>query len=89
MSRSETVNNVASRDQILQEVKKIVSEVAEVPVDALAPDRTLADLDVDSLRGLRIVAAVEKTWGIVIGEEEIEKMRSMGDIISLVEAKTA
>jgi acyl carrier protein len=79
---------VPDRDQILPEVLKIVADVAELPVEALSPDKTLAELDIDSLRGLRIVAAVEQRFGIVIGEEDIEKMRSMKDILALVEAKT-
>jgi acyl carrier protein len=82
------VGALPSRDEILPEVLKIVADVAEVPVDALSPDKTLAELDIDSLRGLRIVAAVEQRFGIVIGEEDIEKMRSMKDILALVEAKT-
>jgi acyl carrier protein len=82
------VGALPSRDEILPEVLKIVADVAELPVEALSPEKTLAELDIDSLRGLRIVAAVEQRFGIVIGEEDIEKMRSMKDILALVEAKT-
>jgi acyl carrier protein len=31
------------------------------------------------------VAAVERRWGIVINEESIGRIRSMGDIFALVE----
>jgi acyl carrier protein len=69
------------RTQIMQ----IVADVADVPVDRVSPDAMLADLDVDSLRGLRIVAAVEKRWGIVVNEDAIGRIRSMRDIFALVE----
>jgi acyl carrier protein len=64
---------------------EIVAKVADVPVDQVSPDAMLADLDIDSLRGLRIVAAVEKRWGIVVGEDAIGRIRSMKDIFALVE----
>ena len=73
------------RDEARMQIMEIVAEVADVPVEQVSPDALLADLDIDSLRGLRIVAAVEKRWGIVISEEAIGRIRSMGDIFALVE----
>ncbi len=75
-------------DDIRQLVLEIVADVAEVPADTISPDAMLADLDIDSLRALRIVAAVERRWSIVIGEEEIGTIRSMRDILNLVERKS-
>ena len=73
------------RDETRAQLMELVAEVADVPVDQVSPDALLADLDIDSLRGLRIVAAVEKRWGIVISEDAIGRIRSMGDIFALVE----
>jgi len=73
------------RDETRARLMEIVAEVADVPVEQVSPDALLADLDIDSLRGLRIVAAVEKRWGIVVNEEAIGRIRSMGDIFALVE----
>jgi acyl carrier protein len=72
-------------DAIRTQLIQIVAEVADVPVDKVLPDAMLADLDIDSLRGLRIVAAVEKRWGIVVNEDTIGRIRSMKDIFALVE----
>lgn len=74
------------RDEERLRIIEIVAAVADVPVEAVSPDAILADLDIDSLRGLRIVAAVEKRWGIVVSEDAIGRIRSMGDIFALVEA---
>lgn len=73
------------RDETRAKLMQIVAEIADVPVEAVSPDALLADLDIDSLRGLRIVAAVEKRWGIVVNEDAIGRIRSMGDIFALVE----
>lgn len=73
------------RDETRAKLIEIVAEIADVPVEKVSPDALLSDLDIDSLRGLRIVAAVEKRWGIVVNEDAIGRIRSMGDIFALVE----
>jgi acyl carrier protein len=76
----------SSREQIRQEVIGIVADIAEVPVAQITPDSTLEELGVDSLNGLRIVAAMEKRYDISIPDEAIGKIRSIPDIIALVDA---
>lgn len=73
-------------DEARSRIMEIVAEVADIPVESVTEDAMLADLDIDSLRGLRIVAAVEKRWGIVVSEDAIGRIRSMSDIFALVEA---
>ena len=76
---------MSTRDETRAQLMEIVAGIADVPVERVSPDAVLADLDIDSLRGLRIVAAVEKRWGIVVSEDAIGRIRSMGDIFALVE----
>ena len=73
-------------DRIRSEVIAIVADVAELADEEVTAEKTLRELGVDSLGGLRIVAEVEKRYGIVIGESEIVKIRSMGDVFALVDA---
>ena len=70
---------------LVSEVVSIVAGIAEVAVEQVSPEARLQDLGLDSLDGLRIVAAVEKRYGIVIDEAEIGKIRTMPDIIRLVQ----
>ena len=76
---------MTDRDDARRSIMEIVAAIADVPVETVSSESMLADLDVDSLRGLRIVAAVEKRWGIVVAEEAIGRIRSMKDIFALVE----
>ena len=76
MSRSE---------RLTQEVIGIVADIAEVDPGDVSPTANLEDLDVDSLDGLRIVAAVEKRYGIFIDEQRIAGIRTMPDIVALIE----
>ena len=70
--------------RLTREVIEIVAEIAEVEVRDVSAATSLEQLEIDSLDGLRIVAAVEKKYGIVIDESEIGKIRTMPDIIGLV-----
>jgi acyl carrier protein len=64
------------------EVRNMVSDIIEVPPDKLLLDADfIDDLSVDSLKAIEIVAAFEKKYKIVIPEEDIPKIRSLGKII--------
>lgn len=71
-------------EQIRREVIGIVAEIAEVTPGEVAEDASLEALGIDSLGGLRLVAAVEKRWNVVIDESEIAGIRTMQDVFALV-----
>jgi acyl carrier protein len=75
---------VPTDEQLTSEVVAIVAEIAEIDAARISPTARLEDLGIDSLDGLRIVAAVEKRYGIVIDEAEIARIRTMPDILGLV-----
>ena len=74
-----------SLSKLKREVIDIVAEVADLEPAEVLPGATLEELEIDSLDGLRIVAEVEKKYGIVIEEREIAAIRTMPDIFALVE----
>lgn len=54
-------------DNIEDELRALVSDIIEVPVGKLKPEADfIDDLQVDSLKAIEIVAAVEKKYRIVI-----------------------
>ena len=74
------------KEQVRQEVMQIVAEIADLPLDEVSPDATLESLGIDSLNGLRIVAEVEKRYGVHIPDDAIGKIRTMPEIFALVDA---
>jgi acyl carrier protein len=65
-----------------EDVRNMVSDIIEIPPEKLAIDADfIDDLSVDSLKAIEIVAAFEKKYRIVIPEEDIPKIRSLGKII--------
>jgi len=77
---------VPSREEVRQDVIRIVAGIAEVPPEQIAADATLEGLGIDSLNGLRIVAEMEKRYDISIPDEAIGKIRTIPDILALVDA---
>lgn len=73
-------------ESLKAEIMAIVSEVAEVPADRLGEHTSLAELGVDSLDALRIVAAIEKKYKVEVAEEQIGAVVTISDIVSLVAA---
>jgi acyl carrier protein len=72
-------------DNVEQEVVKIVSRITKVPATRLLPDTDLkASLNVDSLQGLQIVAALENQFGIILPDEDLDSYTTIGLIVETV-----
>ena len=77
-------------EEIRSAVEKIMTDEFEVEPEALVPDASLnEDLDLDSLDGVDLVVALEKTFDCRIPEEEARGIRTLGDIYRRVEAGVA
>lgn len=68
-------------------VKNIVSEQLEVSVDKLSPETTFEDIDADSLDIVELVMALEEEFDLEISDQEIENIKSVGDVIKYIESK--
>jgi len=65
-----------------EEVKKMIADITEVPVEKLMPDADFFnDLGIDSLKAIEIVAAFEKKYRIIIPENDIPNIRNLKKII--------
>lgn len=69
-----------------QDVAAIVAAITKTPVERIRPDTDLrVELNVDSLQGLQIVAAIEKHFGVTVPDEEIDLYTDMQTIVDTVE----
>ncbi len=72
-------------DNFEDELKNLISDIIEIPVGKLTPEADfIDDLQVDSLKSIEIVAAVERKYRIVIPEEDIPKVRNLGQIAKYI-----
>ena len=75
-----------SPEEIKKEVKALICEITEVPEKDLKEDaKFVEDLGIDSMMALEIVASLEKKYRIVIPEDDIPTVRSLGNVYALLE----
>ena len=74
---------------ILDKVIKILVDQLDVDKDAIAPESSIIDdLGADSLDIVDMVMSLEEEFDIEIPDEEIEAMKTVGDIVKFIEAKS-
>jgi acyl carrier protein len=71
-------------DTVEKEILSIISEVSGVDEEEISLDANLVkDLEIDSIKAIEIAVAVEKKFKVSIRDEDIPKIITAGQIISL------
>jgi acyl carrier protein len=67
------------------EIKTLVAKILRMPEEKVSLDANLfTDLNVDSLLGVEIFAALDKKYGINIPEARLKGINTLRDIIQIV-----
>ena len=72
-------------DTLKDELRKIITEVTEV--EDIPEDTPFADLGIDSMMAIEIVADVEKTYDVTIAEEELAELIHLKAVYDKVKEK--
>jgi acyl carrier protein len=70
-----------------KKVKGIISDQLEVAVEKLSMETTFEDIDADSLDIVELVMALEEEFDLEISDQEIENIKTVGDIVKFIESK--
>ena len=75
---------------IADKVADIISQQLDVDADAIKDEASfIDDLGADSLAIVELVLAFEEQFDIDIPDEDTEKIRTVGDAVSYITAKSA
>lgn len=75
-------------DQLIRDMMTVVRDKLRQPALEYDPAVRLAELpDFDSIVNVQIVLGLETAFGIMIDEEEIEAMLTLGDIRAILRAR--
>ena len=75
---------------IFEKVKGIIAERLEIDEEDIALEDNLeSDLDMDSLDIVEMAITCEEEFGIEISDNEIEKIRTVGDLVKCIEGVKA
>ena len=69
---------------LAEDLKKLVSEILEIPMDILKENESFTDdYNVDSLRALEILAAIENKYDVTFEPERLQDMTNLGNVIKI------
>ena len=74
-----------AQEELREALREIVAEVAEL--DEVPDAKPFKDLGIDSMMAIEIVAEVERRYKLKIPEQELEQIRDLNSVVSLVSSK--
>ena len=75
--------------QIFEKIRDLLAEQLDIPADSITPESDIIDdLEADSLSVLDMVMTLEDEFDIEIPDEDVEKLRTVGSVVSYVEDHT-
>ncbi len=74
---------------IFDKMKEILASQLDADPEAMTMDTNIGtDLGADSLDVVEMLMSIEDEFGIEIPDEDIEKLRTIGDVVDYIAAKT-
>ena len=82
-----TLIQLGGDTMVLEKIKVILAEQFDVEEDSLKNDTDLQDdLGADSLDVVDLLMSIEDEFEIEIPDEEIENIRTVGDLVNYIES---
>ena len=78
-----------SMDDIESRIIELVAKSKNLPVSDVGVNTTFDDLQIDSLDKINLSFAVEEMFGIEIPDENLNSLKTVGDVVRGVEALRA
>ena len=79
-----------TRDEIFIRVRELLAQSFEIDPERVKPDALLfQDLDLDSIDAIDMVVSLQEWTGRRVSEEALRGVRTVDDVVSLVEAHLA
>ena len=71
---------------MLEKIQAMLAEALNLPVEKVAPDaKIVEDLGADSLDVVELLSRLEDEFGIIIPDDEVENLVTVGDVAAELE----
>ncbi|MCD8151091.1 MAG: acyl carrier protein [Clostridiales bacterium] len=72
---------------MFEEIREVIAEQLEFDPDDIKPESTWEELKIDSLDIVDMMFTLESQYDIELPEDEMENVRTVGEMAALVERK--
>jgi acyl carrier protein len=73
---------------VLEKIKEVVAKKFKVQLENVSvTTRLREDLNVDSLDAVELIMELEDTFKVKISDDEAQKLKTIGDIVTFIEPK--
>ena len=81
-----TLDKEVSRNEILAEIVRTMSETFEMEADEIKPEsRLFEDLDLDSIDAIDMAVKMQDLTGKRVDEDSLRTLRTVNDVVDLAE----
>ncbi len=71
---------------MLEKIQAMLAEALNLPLEKVAPEAKIVDdLGADSLDVVELLSSLEDEYGIVIPDDEVEKLVTVSDVANTLE----
>ncbi|HBM90825.1 MAG TPA: acyl carrier protein [Rhodospirillaceae bacterium] len=75
-----------TRQEILENITKVLTELFEVPAEKVVPEAKLyEDLELDSIDAIDLIVKIQAITGRRVKPQEFKNVRTVGDVLDCVE----
>jgi acyl carrier protein len=75
---------------ILSKIQGIIAEQLDVKESDVTPEKSFTDdLGADSLAIVELVLALEETFGVKIPDDEVDKIKTVGDAVEYIKKQAS
>lgn len=72
---------------VLERVKQLIAEQMNIDESKLTPGSDIIkDLGADSLDIVEMLMNLEEEWGLVIDDEDVPTLHTIGDVVAYIES---
>ena len=72
---------------MFETISEILTETFKVPADRVTLDASFDSMQLDSLDIVELTLVIEEQTGLKIGDDEVEKIWTVGDAVALLAEK--
>jgi acyl carrier protein len=77
-------NTMRDREEVLQTLKQLISEMFEVEPEQVIPSATFKDLDLDSIDAVDLMVRLREITGRRIQPEDFKNARTIQDVVETI-----